>query len=185
MPSKRELAAEASTLGKQLGVEVDVARKNHAELTELVEGLRRRAQAAADAPAGAAEPDAGGDAPELDVEPEVTIGTGVRRATPPPAVPEAERPRAGASALDQLIELVAAQAPEAGPSSGAATPRAGSGPAEPRRPAKVTGYRVAPGKLLTTLRGYLRAGDAVVAGDLAGGRSTLELLLEKGVIEPR
>lgn len=71
MATKRELAAEALTLGAELGVEVDVERKNHAQLTELVEGLRARVEAPV----------------QVDVEPEV--GEGVTLEPGVEAEPEA------------------------------------------------------------------------------------------------
>lgn len=40
MPTKRELAAEAEALGAQLNVTVTTDRKNHDQLTQLVEELR-------------------------------------------------------------------------------------------------------------------------------------------------
>lgn len=40
MPTKRELAAEAEALGAQLNVTVTTERKNHEQLTQLVEELR-------------------------------------------------------------------------------------------------------------------------------------------------
>lgn len=70
MATKRELAAEALTLGERLGVEADVERKNHAQLTELVEGLRARVEATSQVDA---EPQVAEDSalePEAEPEPE-------------------------------------------------------------------------------------------------------------------
>jgi len=84
MATNRELKAEALALGKQLGVEVDVERKNNAQLTELVEGLRARALAAE-------EPEAGEVAEQAPAsEPPVTSAPAAEEAAPaPPAALQA------------------------------------------------------------------------------------------------
>lgn len=174
--TKRELAAEALALGRALGVEVDVARKNHTELTALVEDLQRRAQSAqAGAAADAAEPGAASAArlPEVQFD-GISMGraVGVRRATASQPPAEAPSPLSDASA-------------PAAPSSSVAQRGTGEGNARPTSAARVTGYRVAPGKVLTTLRGYLQEGERVAAADLAGGQGTIDLLVGKGVVEPR
>lgn len=179
--TKRELAAEALALGRALGVEVDVARKNHTELTALVEDLQRRAQSAqVGAGAGAAEPGAASTTEPGAAEPGaasaarlpevqfdgISMGrsVGVRRTTASPRPAEASSPLSDASA-------------PAAPSR--------EGNARPTSAARVTSYRVAPSKVLTTLSGYLQEGDRVAAADLAGGQGTIDLLLGKGVVEPR
>jgi hypothetical protein len=170
--TKRELAAEALRLGKELGVAVDVARKNHAELTLLVEDLRERARVVpANGGAGSAEPAVAAATPPPAVELD-RVAAGVRRATPAPRPPEAPSPLSGAA--EPTVAASSARAPDAG-----------GGRPRPHSPAKVTAYRLAPGKVLTTQRAYLKAGDAVAAADLAGGQRTIDLLLGKGVIEPR
>lgn len=86
MATKRELAAEALALGAELGVEVDVERKNHAQLTELVEGLRARV---------GSEPAEVEGVPPVDLEP---VSEPAPEADPEPApVAATEEPPAPAS----------------------------------------------------------------------------------------
>lgn len=163
MSTKRELVELAHALGKRLGVEVDVERKNHEALTELVEELRLRVQSAeADDTAEAEDGDE--TSPETSASVSPGIFGGVRRA---PGL------RGSESAPPSPLGAPQSAAP------GGAPPPAGA----PRSAAKAAVYRVAAGKVLTTLRGFRRAGAVVAAGDLAGGQRTIELLLDKGAIE--
>lgn len=79
MATNRELTAEALALGKQLGVEVDVQRKNNAQLTELVEGLRARVFAIEEPAAEEVKPAPASEAP-------VTSAPVVEEASPAPPV---------------------------------------------------------------------------------------------------
>lgn len=193
MSTKRELVDEARALGKRLGVEVDVERKNHQALSELVEELRVRVQSGGAADTAQADGDGDverdededptqvprrddgdrhGTAPEVSAN--VSAGSigGVRRAL---GLRVAGVP---GFTIEELQPGETIKPPSLYPSD---EPPAASG--APRRAAKATAYRVAPSKVLTTQRGYLRAGDVVTAGDLAGGQRTIDLLVAKGVLE--
>src|SRR5690606_20342475 len=85
MATNRELTAEALALGKQLGVEVDVQRKNNAQLTELVEGLRARVFALEEPTAEEVKPAPASEAP-------VTSAPVVEEASPSPPVASQKSP---------------------------------------------------------------------------------------------
>ncbi len=205
--TKRELAAQALALGKRLGVEVDVLRKNRQALTELVEDLRRRAQSGGPEEPGQAQGGEDGGAQQgLDGAASTTIAISpptddkqvvnstagiVRRPTGPRDTPRRfsiEELQTGetikahselAPPRGQLLGIVRPTAPApAPPAAEVRSPGTDGSPAP-----KGTPYRVAPGKVLTTQRGYLKAGDVVAASDLAGGQGTIELLVAKAVIE--
>lgn len=202
MSTKRELVDLARALGKRLGIEVDVERKNHQALSELVEELRVRVQSGGAADTARDDDDVERDEDEdptqvprrddgdrHDTAPEVSANVsagsigGVRRAlglrgsefAPPPAAALAAVP---VFTIEELQPGETIEPPSLYPTD---EPPAAS--VAPRRAAKPTANRVAPSKVLTTQRGYLRAGDVVTAGDLAGGQRTIDLLVAKGVIE--
>ena len=155
--SNKDLASEASDLGKKLGIEVTTDGLKNQELVALVDELREQ---------------------QLDAKPDL-----VKRSDPlvkADEKPAADPPKAVKAVVHKPVRRV--DAPET--VDGASPPNEIDGkPPKPEPVESAHPYAVAAGRyIMTDLGGPVRAGEEIKPGMLSGGRAKLDELVEKGAV---